>query len=297
MMLVQIALFRPRCQLCEPASPGLHPCFAVPRRIAMTRAAHCLRSRALLFAALLLAAVPAPARADDWGTLKGRFVFGGDLPTASPLTIDKDVAVCGKHNLVSEQVVVSGEKGIANVVVFVRDKKVKVKPELEAAAKEAAPVLDNLNCRFEPHVLFVQAGQEVTIKNSDPVGHNSNIATVKNAPSNNLIPAGGQVTTTFKADEAVPAQVTCNIHPWMKGWIVVRNNPYAAVSAADGSFEIADLPAEELELQFWHEKAGYLGEMTIGGKPEKVSKGRKKMKIAAGENDLGEIVLDAKLFE
>ena len=101
----------------------------------------------------------------------------------------------------------------------------------------------------------------------------------------------------FTTDEAVPAQVTCNIHPWMKAWLVVRDNPYAAVSKPDGSFEIADLPAEELELQFWHEKAGYIGEMTIGGKAEKASKGRKKFKIAAGETDLGEIGLDAKLFK
>jgi plastocyanin len=240
--------------------------------------------------------VPVVASA-EWGTLKGRFVLSGELPAAAALTVDKDVEVCGKHKLVSEEVVVGDNKGVANVVVFVRDKKVKVKPELEAAAKEGKPVLDNLNCRFEPHVLFVQAGQELVIKNSDPVGHNSNIATVKNAPSNNLIPAGGQVTSKFSSDEAIPAQVTCNIHPWMKGWIVVRDNPYATVSKADGSFELVDLPAEEVELQFWHEKAGYIGEMTINGKAEKVSKGRKKMKVVAGETDLGEIGLDAKLFK
>jgi len=237
------------------------------------------------------------ASADEWGTLKGRFVLGGDPAAAAALKVDKDVEVCGKHKLVSEEVVVGADKGVANVVVFVRDKKVKVKPELEAAAKAVKPVLDNSNCRFEPHVLFVQAGQEVEIKNSDTVGHNSNIATVKNAPSNNLIPAGGKVTAKFAAEEAVPAQVTCNIHPWMKAWLVVRDNPYAAVSKADGSFEIADLPAEELELQFWHEKAGYIGEMTIGGKKEAVKKGRMKRKIKAGDNDLGEVVLDAGLFK
>jgi plastocyanin len=250
----------------------------------------------VLFAAALVAG-GAPVAAAEWGTLKGRFVLSGDVPAAPALTVDKDVEVCGKHKLVSEEVVVGDAKGVANVVVFVRDKKVKVKPELAAAAKDAKPVLDNLNCRFEPHVLFVQAGQELVIKNSDPVGHNSNIATVKNAPSNNLIPAGGQVTAKFTSDEAIPAQVTCNIHPWMKGWIVVRDNPYATVSKADGTFELVDLPAEEVELQFWHEKAGYIGEMTINGKAEKVSKGRKKMKVAAGETDLVEIGLDAKLFK
>jgi plastocyanin len=252
---------------------------------------------AILLAPVVACCLFASAGADEWGTLKGKFVLGGDLAAPAALTVDKDVEVCGKHKLVAEEFVVGEGKGVANVVVYVRDKKVKVKPELAAAAKEAKPVLDNHNCRFEPHVLFVQAGQELVIKNSDTVGHNSNIATVKNAPSNNLIPAGGEVKMKFSADEAVPAQVTCNIHPWMKGWIVVRDNPYAAVSKADGSFEIVDLPAEEVELQFWHEKAGYIGEMTINSKKEEVKKGRMKKVIKAGDNDLGEIVLDAGLFK
>jgi len=246
--------------------------------------------------AALVSSLPAGAFA-EWGTLKGRFVLGGDVAAAAALTVDKDVEVCGKHKLLSEEVVVGADNGLANVVVFVRDKKVKVKPGLDAAAKESKPVLDNHDCRFDPHVVFVQTGQELVIKNSDPVGHNSNITTIKNAPANNLIPAGGQVTATFTADEALPAQVTCNIHPWMKAWIVIRDNPYAAVSKADGSFEIADLPAGEVELQFWHEKKGYLDRMKIGGKDEEVSRGRKKVVVAAGGTDLGEIVLDPKLFK
>lgn len=251
----------------------------------------------VLLSLVAVGAVIATASADEWGTLKGTFVLGGDMTPPAALKVDKDVEICGKHKLVAEELVVGEGKGVANVVVFVRDKKVKVKPELEAAAKASSPVLDNLNCRFEPHVIFVQAGQELVIKNSDSVGHNSNIATVKNAPSNNLIPAGGETKAKFTTDEAVPAQVTCNIHPWMKGWIVVRDNPYAAISKADGSFEIADLPATEIELQFWHEKAGYIGEMTIDNKKETVKKGRVKKTIKAGDNDLGQIVLDAGLFK
>jgi len=248
------------------------------------------------FAALMLCCLAGTASADEWGTIKGRFVFGGEPPAASPLTADKDVEVCGKHKLLAEELVVGPDKGVANVVVFVRDKAVKVHPDLATPSGEV--VLDNKDCRFEPHVAVVQTGQKLVIKNSDTVGHNSNVATIKNSPSNSLIPAGGQSPVTFSSEEAIPAQVTCNIHPWMKSWLVVRPNPYATVSRADGSFEIKNVPAGgELELQLWHEKAGFIGEVTVGGKAEKIAKGRKKVKVAAGDNNLGEMVLDANLFK
>jgi plastocyanin len=256
-----------------------------------------LSGTCLVFAALLVPSTLAQESRAEWGTLKGRFVFGGTAPTAAELKADKDVEVCGKHKLVAEELVVGADRGIANVVVYVRDKDVKVNPDLAAAAKAHSPVLDNKDCRFEPHVVFVQTGQKFVVKNSDTIGHNSNIATVKNPPSNNLIPAGGEATMTFSGDEAIPAQVTCNIHPWMKGWVLVRPNPYAAVSKEDGTFEIPDLPAGEVELQFWHEKAGYLGEMKVGGKAEKPSRGRMKVKIAATGTDLGDIELAPSVFK
>jgi plastocyanin len=251
--------------------------------------------KSLVLTLAVVVAISGAARADEWGSIKGRFIYAGDAPAAGELKADKDVEVCGKHKLLAEELVVGADKGIANVVVYVRDKDVKLNPEL-AGTKDAKAVLDNKNCRFEPHVVFVQTGQDLVVKNSDAVGHNSNIATVKNPPSNNLIPAGGETTAKFSADEAIPAQVTCNIHPWMKAWLLVRPNPYAAVSAADGSFEIKGVPAGEVELQFWHEKAGYLGEMKVGGKAEKASKGRMKVKVAAAGTELGDIELAPGVF-
>lgn len=237
------------------------------------------------------------ASADEWGTIKGRFLYGGDAPTAAEIKADKDVEVCGKHKLLNEELAIGTDKGVANVVVFVRDKDVKVHPDAAAAAKAAKVVLDNKDCRFQPHVVAVHTAQPLIIKNSDTVGHNSNVATIKNPPSNSLIPAGGESSIPFANEEAIPAQVTCNIHPWMKAWVVVRPNPYVAVSAADGSFEIKNVPAGDVELQLWHEKAGYIGEISVKGKSEKIAKGRKKIKVAAGDNDLGEMVLDANLFK
>lgn len=237
------------------------------------------------------------ARADEWGTIKGRFLFGGDAPTAAEIKADKDVEVCGKHKLVSEELAVGADKGVANVVVFVRDKGVKVHPDAAAEAKAAKIVLDNKDCRFSPHVVVVHTGQPLIIKNSDSVGHNSNVATLKNPPSNSLIPAGGESSIPFATEEAIPAQVTCNIHPWMKAWVVIRGNPYATVSAADGSFEIKNVPAGEVELQLWHEKAGYIGEVTVGGKSEKIAKGRKKVKVETAGTNLGDMVLAPGIFQ
>jgi len=256
---------------------------------------HRVRSTIGASATLAMLLASQAAVADDWGTLKGRFKFGGTAPAAAELKADKDVEVCGKEKLLNEELSVGADGGIANVVVFVRDKDVKVHPD--AAAAKDPVLMDNRNCRFEPHVAFVQIGQPLTLKNSDSVGHNSNIATIKNPPSNSLIAAGAESNVTFKAEEAIPAQVTCNIHPWMKGWVLVRPNPYGAVSSADGSFEIKNLPAGDIELQLWHEKAGYIGEISVKGKSEKIAKGRKKIKVAAGDNDLGEMVLDANLFK
>ena len=250
-----------------------------------------------LFVCLFVFALASQAPAAEWASLKGRFVFDGTPPTPVGITADKDVEVCGKHKLVNEELVVSDDKGIANVVLFVRSKGVTVHPDLEDGSKADPVVLDNKDCRFQPHVGFVQTGQTLTIKNSDSVGHNSNIATMKNSPSNSLVPSNGSSDVTFSSDEAIPASVTCNIHPWMKAYLVIRPNPYGAVSGADGSFEIENLPVgEELEFQLWHEKGGYLDEFTLGGKKASAKRGRMDFTVEEGGTDLGDIVVDAKMF-
>ena len=257
-----------------------------------------LRLKLATFAVLSVTLLAAQLPAAEWASLKGRFVYDGTPPEAPAITADKDVAVCGQPKLVHEELTVSADKGIANVVIFVRSKNVTVHPDLEDGSKAEPAVLDNKDCRFEPHVGFVQTGQTLTIKNSDPVGHNSNIATMKNSPSNSLIPSNGASDVTFSRDEAIPATVTCNIHPWMKAYLVIRPNPYGAVTAADGSFEIENLPVgEELEFQLWHEKGGYLDEFVLDGKKTDAKRGRIDLTVKAGGTDLGDIVISPKLFK
>jgi hypothetical protein len=235
------------------------------------------------------AATQTAAVGSGWGTLKGRFVFDGEPGKPAGLDINKDIEVCGKHPIVDESLVVGAKKGLANVAVFLRNK-TRVHDDVVAAAK-AKVIYDNKGCRFEPHVLAVTIGQPLVIRNSDPVGHNSNGSPPGDTPFNPLIPAnGGEFEYKFKRGQQKGVPVTCSIHPWMKGYVLPRDNPYVAVTNDKGEFEIKNLPAgEELEIQLWHEKADSGLEAD-----SKWPKGRQKLKVTAdGVVDLGEIKVSA----
>ena len=95
----------------------------------------------------------------------------------------------------------------------------------------------------------------------------------------------------------MPVMVTCNIHPWMKAYAVFRKDGYVAVSAGDGSFQIADLPAGEmLEFQVWHERsAGPNGALGLDKADLKwTPKGRFQVKLQEDEvKDLGTLEVPA----
>jgi len=193
----------------------------------------------------------ATATGTGWGTLKGRFLFAGSPGSAKPLVADKDTEVCSKGGmkLLDRSLLVDpSSKGLANVVVFARK---------TSRVKDAVPtvpvIFDQKQCEFLSPVFAARVGQPIDVKNSDPIGHNTNIA---GSDFNQLIPAGGATTYAPKAETGMPTMVTCNVHPWMKAYMVFRKDGYVAVSAADGSFTIADLPAgEPLEFQVWHERS------------------------------------------
>lgn len=225
----------------------------------------------------------------DAADLKGKFVLDGAVPAPTPVTDPKAENDFPGQKLVFENFVVDPEtKGIANIAVYVRNNGVAVTPEAEKAAEEKV-VIDNKNGQFQPHIAGLWVGkQKVAFKNSDPAAHNSNFA---HAGENPLLAPNAEVVVNVPNAAAIPKEVSCNIHPWMKAFIVCRDTPYVAASGKDGSFTLKNLPTGvELEIQVWQEKAGYLA-----AKPE-WEKGRFKITLD-GDKDLGEIKVDPKLFE
>jgi hypothetical protein len=249
-----------------------------------------------------LAGGSAAAQAQSWGDVTATFVLDGNAPKPKPLVINKDMEVCGKHGLVDESLLVNpSNNGIANVIVYLYvaprgGKKPPVHESYKASEKE--PVrLDNLNCRFAPHITPVRTTQPLVAGNKDPVGHNTNISTLKNPPQNVLIPAGGDLKLTFNAEESLPSPVSCNIHPWMKGYVVIKDHPYVAVSDENGKITLKNVPAGKWTFQFWQEAAGYVSEAKQNGKSVKWERGRVELDIKPGANDLGEIKLSPSIFK
>ncbi len=227
-----------------------------------------------------------------WGTLKGRFVFAGNPGTPKPLVADKDTEVCSKAGmkLLDRSLLVDpSTKGLANVVVFAR-KASRVKNPVP----ETPLVFDQKQCEFLSPVFAARVGQPIDVRNSDPIGHNTNIA---GTAFNQLVPAGQGTVYKPESETGMPTMVTCNIHPWMKAYAVFRKDGYVAVTAADGSFSIADLPAgETIELQVWHERStGPNGAVGLD-KPELKwkPKGRFQIKLEQDEvKDLGTLEVPA----
>ena len=164
-----------------------------------------------------------------------------------------DTSIChaGAPKLTAEETVLVGAGGgLKNVFLH-----------LEGAPKSAGPnepaVLDQVHCRYVPHVLGVTAGQRLVVKSSDATMHNVHLIADKNPAANfGMTAAGQEKTLTFTQPETI--RVKCDVHPWMTAYVIVCENPFFAVSGDDGTFEMKDLPPGEYKLVAWHELYGRL---------------------------------------
>ena len=186
---------------------------------------------------------------DNEGTIVGRVHFEDDFPEAQKRTISIDLDTCGTR-ATSERFVVDGDsKGLANAVLMIRDI-----PAGKPFA-EVSTTIQQLECRYSPHVAVMRSHQDLNIVNNDPILHNVHAYRGKDSLFNLAQPTKGTKTTRGMGDQGV-VHLKCDVHPWMSGYILLVNNPYVAISGADGRFEITGVPPGDYTLSLWHEALG-----------------------------------------
>ncbi len=195
---------------------------------------------------VLVALIASPARAYEeggvagGGKIEGKVVFNGAVGMRKIIPT-KDVEVCGGPRE-EAMIQVGPDKGVQNAVVYlVGVAKGKAWP---AAGK--APVVDNVKCRFDPEVQVMRAGP-LDVINKDPVLHNTHGYYGKRTAFNMALPNQGQSIPT-ELTKTGSVRLDCDAHGWMEGWIYVVDNPYYAITGADGKFTISDVPPGEYKL-------------------------------------------------
>lgn len=201
--------------------------------------------------------------ADGPGVITGNAMFKGTAPKPRPLRTDSDPACKPEPGATSETVLVGGNNGLQNVLVYVKD----------GLGSRTYPVptepvlLDQKGCRYTPHVFGIQVGQTLRVANSDSVLHNVNSSPKENKGFNFGQPAGVPAATRVfdRAEVGVPFR--CDVHNWMNAYAGVVAHPFFAVTKPDGSFEIKGLPPGTYTVEAWHEELGTQTQsVTVDGK-------------------------------
>jgi hypothetical protein len=230
----------------------------------------------------------AHAQGGKTATLKGKVVYDGDPPARASLApkfgaVPKDAPHCAKGGPDDTEdptwIVDKNTKGVEFAVVFL---KFASPPKYNFAdtglGKEV--VIDQPFCAFKPHVSVVDVkDQKLMVKNSAPMLHNTRMAgnPIKNPARNENVSPKQEKVFPVKSDNQ-PIKVNCDVHKWMEGYVWAFDHPFAAVTKADGTFEIKGIPPGPVSVVVWHEPDIY-----------SPSKDGKKIDLKEGENTLPEV--------
>jgi hypothetical protein len=182
------------------------------------------------------------------GTIRGAVKVEGKLPKLTPLQISKYKEVC--KDVPNETLIVGPGQGLRYAVVTLEGI-IKGK----AIEKEAVHELDNVKCRFVPHVQTASVGQFLLLKNSDPILHTAHAYFAGAQPQFNVGLYPGRMSRKPLVTPGV-VKILCEVHPWMSAFIVVTDHPYHSVTDVYGEYHISDVPPGNYKLKAWHESLG-----------------------------------------
>ena len=192
----------------------------------------------MILLALLLAA--------DAGALAGKVTLTGLPPKLANLPVTRDQKTCGSTKPDESLEVKDG--GVKNAVVWFTDVG-------EAPAKPPKEKLEQQQCAFVPHIVVAPEGATLDVVNSDKALHNVRAQEGETRLFNYAMPIPGHVVPT-KLKKAGIFKVSCDVHPWMRAWLLVLKTGKFAVTGEDGTYKIEGVPPGKHHVKVWHERLG-----------------------------------------
>ena len=183
------------------------------------------------------------------GTITGKVTYTGTPPKMKPIDMSKEPTCAKQHAtpVMTENVATGPGNTLQWVVVFISA------GDNNSTAPTQAVKYEQKGCEYLPHVLPMQAGQQLQIFNDDQTSHNIHPLAKVNQEWNKSQPPGSPpIDTKWDKPEFIP--VKCNIHPWMHGYFVVLKTSHYAVTGGDGTFTITGMPPGKYTVTAWQEQ-------------------------------------------
>jgi hypothetical protein len=184
------------------------------------------------------------------GEIRGWVRLSGPRPPEEFQPVFKHREFCGER-MPSEQVRVSADGGIADVLVTLEGSLGQAK-----APRRPPAILDNRACRFVPRIQAVPPGTRLEVRNSDPILHTVHAYLGTETLFHLALPVFRQ-RARVTLDRPGLIRLDCDVgHTWMRAYILVRADPFAAVTGSDGGFRLTAVPPGTYRLTTWHETLG-----------------------------------------
>ena len=154
------------------------------------------------------------------GTLKGHVKYDGKPPKKKTLRMDAD-PVCGAAHtgrVYNENFKMAEDGSMEEALIYIKD------VSYSGGIPSEPTILDQKGCVYVPHVFGMIAGQQLLIKNSDATLHNIHSMPKINKEFNFAMPkVVKEKKSTFSKSEPNPFYIKCDVHPWMKTWVLVSD--------------------------------------------------------------------------
>lgn len=203
------------------------------------------------------------------GSIAGTVDFDGPIPSDTIIRPTLDQNVCGTQ-ILQPRVARSGTR-IGGALVWLTGIR-----SGKALPLERRFELTNDDCALDPYIQVIYTTSTLNVATEDKAIHTNRFINVGTGEIEAIAPfndAGEVVPLDHIFKESAQIEVVCEQHPWTRAWVAVLDHPYSEKTAANGSFNIPDIPPGRYHVRAWHPHLGFADDSVtvVAGQPANVA--------------------------